>query len=616
MPGNIGPEHGCPYTIWEGPGVYDFPDWMQMLLNSIYHLKGSVDTLNETLGGVDDRGLKVDLGTFGDIASIMGDPNDPDDYNANPLRPLQWADFIHEFRAMRGIYRDKDDGILFFKRRHRMDPGEPLQDLSEQGPAFNPLDPSTWGYLFFGNKHPAWSPYHPAYASVERMQGYQKGFFGHPDPQAPMSLGELDEAGWKSLYDDYDTAKKWVAALFDLLSLIDLNWNIDLPDLTWLLEVAKAGGSVADAVRQMQIREESFLAAERKRGYFQLLIAQNESIIEELRKLQGIPAYQKDLDPGKLTHENAVVGMLQALGVWESLPQWVKDSFPYTGDALNPNYGDYVALDGSLPSEANLQTWTDADGNQHRTVKDPKWAKFRHDQFDTMRANLLTLRGSRPKMVNGALNYHERATLQDLLDALSFAPRNKDPAKPVPRGTPYNPHPSSDGSSLPTLDPDEILDLATLPDQANTALDWWNTLTGTIDGAGDVGEILVELGTGGIDQVTDIGIIASTGGTAVMSFLNFCMLLNIATHVSGNPLRPDWGYMSISPDKPVRQTLENISRSLYGDALTEGTTPPNQEDQMLTQLRNRVDEVEQHIDQVEAKLDSLLAFFTGEEPAP
>lgn len=585
MPGNVAPEYGCPYDVWPGPGVFDFPDWMQMLLNSVWAMKGSMDALNTTLNGTDGRGIKVDLGTVGDYKSRQ--PNFHT-YDMSDDRALDFSDLLHWLMAFRGLHRDPTswDLSLFFWTQP-FDRYEPGRTVSEGGYTYE-----------------AWNPYSPIRSSLESIQGYEKGFLGEENEKKPMSLGRLDEAGWKTLFDDIESAKQWVDLFVSLLDLIP-SLNIDLPDLSWLLEVARAGGSVADAVRQMQIREEGFLAAQRKRSYFQLMIAQNEAIVEELRKLQGIPAYQRDLDPGVLAHDNAPVDILKSIGVWDDLPQWVRDHFPYTDDQLNPHYGDYVALDGDMPPEANLQTWTDAGGEVHRTVKDPQWAKFRYDQFDYARANLLSLRGTRPKVRNGELSYHERATLQDILDALAFAPKSKDPSKPVKRGSPYNPHPDSDGESVPVLDPDEILDLA-LPEQQAGLLDWWNTFTGTADAAGDVGDILVDLGTDMVDQVTDVGIIAATGGTAIATYLNMAILINIATHLAGNPLRTDGGYMNIAPAKPVRQTLDHVSRSLYGETFQGGTTPPEQEDQMLTQMRNKIDTLETHVDELEAKLDALL----------
>jgi hypothetical protein len=397
---------------------------MQMLLNSIWALKESTDNLSTT-------GVQLDLGNFGDIAAIMGDPNDPDSYNADPQRALTFADIIHEIRAMRGIYRDKDEGILFFKRRHRMDPSTPLEDQFEQGPAFNPLDPSTWGYLVHGNKHPAWSPYHSAYASIEKMQGYQKGFFGAADPQAPMSLGELDESDFWKVVGKLNEGKEFVDNVRSLIP--SFQWDLGLAELL------RAGSSVSDMMRDMQLREESFGNTQRYRNYAQLMIVQLDQLLHELRQLQGVPAYQRSTDPGTLSQDSQgfPLAILRKLPWWDDLPQYVKDYFPFADNNLNPHYGYYILdeqkwQDAGSPGD-QVHTWNVKDqnglptGQTVRTTQNPELAKFTQDAYSPplayIRSNIPALRGRRPDVVASgktAFDWEDpdRATLQDILDRL------------------------------------------------------------------------------------------------------------------------------------------------------------------------------------------------------
>jgi len=538
MPGHVPAQFSCPYTAWDkdpSGNRYDFPDWIQMLLNSIWATKESIDVLGKS-------GITLDMGKFGDIATIMGNPKDPDSYNADPSRPLRWADIIHEIRASRGIYRDKDAQISTYSRRHRMDPSLPLADQYEQGPEFDVLDPTTWSYLFYGNEHPAFSPYHPAYASLERAQGYQKGFWGNSNPQAPMSMGELDEAGWKELFDDYKNAKELFGEFINLQDILKFAFTISLPDLAWLNDVARQGGSILQAVYKMQVREESFIADNRKRGYFQILIAQNEQLIEELRKLQGLPSYERDLDPGTMTQEGSMMmGLLKNLGLWDDLPSWYRTSYPYTGDELNPNYGDFVAQEGT-PSDA-LQTWTDADGNVHKTTKSALYAKWREGLFDEFRSNLPALRGKRPRQHGHDLDYVDRTTLQDILDALAGAPRHKNPSNPVQNGGALIVDPRSDGVSVPDYDIDQVYDIATREDQVREIREWWDTLMQTTATAIDAGDVLENTAMGGADIATDIGAIAALGGNALMEFMNHLLLQMIVKHLAGgnwwNPVPGD-----------------------------------------------------------------------------
>jgi hypothetical protein len=86
---------------------------------------------------------------------------------------------------------------------------------------------------------------------------------------------------------------------------------------------------------------------------------------------------------------------------------------------------------------------------------------------------------------------------------------------------------------VPTYDPDEIFDLATRRDEVDTLLDWYNALTNTIDAGVEIVDVLEDVAMGGIDQITDVGLIATTGGQALTSFLNHILLQQILKHLAG-----------------------------------------------------------------------------------
>lgn len=133
-----------------------------------------------------------------------------------------------EIRAARGIYHERGPLGTWTRK----DPGEQV----------------AWR----GNTYPPYDAFHPAYASIERMQGYKPStwFWGHA---GEMTLGDLDEGGWKSLFNSLSDALAFIQRVKSLHDeLRPGNGDPTAPTLydrvTALLDLLDTGSSIANNI--------------------------------------------------------------------------------------------------------------------------------------------------------------------------------------------------------------------------------------------------------------------------------------------------------------------------------------------------------------------------------